>query len=112
MITIEILVMLGLLLAARFLIPKMLNSDSVGMKYGIGVSLFAIYTAVSLLMFRYFCSFDGKGIAQLTGSEVWSRVVCSFLLVNLAMVMVSVIYYFARDKRKLSQEEKMKLKDL
>jgi hypothetical protein len=112
MITAEILIMLVLLLVARFLIPKMLDARSAGAKYGTGLGIFGIYTVVSLIMFRYFCSFDGKEIAQLTGSEVWNRVICSFLLVNLAMVMVSAIYYLARDKRKLSQEEKIKLKDL
>lgn len=112
MVTIEILVMLILLLVSRFLIPKMADSESAGVKFGIGVGLFCIYTMVCLLMFRYLCAFDGRQIVQLTGSEVWNRVACAFLLVNFSVVFASCIYYFTRDKRKLSQEEKMKLKDL
>ena len=109
---IEIFVMLALLLVSRFLVPKMMQSGSAKVKYGIGICLFGIYTAVSLIMFRYFCAFDGSRIADLTGSEVWIRVVCAFLVVNLAVLFASCIYYFTRDRRKLSQEEKMKLKDL
>ena len=112
MITIEICTLLVLLLAARLMVPKMLEAESAGVRFGMGLGIFGIYTAVSLLMFRYLCIFDGKPIAQLTGAEVWSRVVCAFLLVNIAVCMTACIFFFAREKRKLSQEEKMKLKDL
>lgn len=112
MITIEICVMLVLLLAARILIPRMMESESAGTKFGIGVCLFGIYTAVSLLMFRYLCSFDGKGAGGLTGSEVWTRVTVAFLLVNVSVVIAACLFYFTRNRRTLSQEEKMKLKDL
>lgn len=112
MVTIEICVMLVLLLAARFMVPKMMESESAGVRFGIGIGLFGIYTAISLLMFRYLCTFDGRNIAQLTGSEVWTRVVCAFALVNWAVCMAACIFFFTREKRKLTQEEKMRLKDL
>ena len=108
----EIFVVLALLLVSRILIPKMLSAESAGKKYGIGVCLFGIYTMVSLMMFRYVCTFDGSEIARLTGQEVWARVLCAFLLVNVAVVFVSGVVYLTRDKRKLSQQDKMKLKDL
>lgn len=104
--------MLVLLLAARLLTPKMLESESVGARFGIGIGLFGIYWAVCLLMFRYLCTFDGGEIARLTGGEVWKRVVIAFALVNVAALFAACIYFFTREKRKLSQEEKMKLKDL
>ena len=112
MTMIEVLLMLVLLLAARLLTPKMLETQSAGVRFGIGLGLFGIYTVVSILMFRNFCTFDGREIAVLTGSEVWSRVVCSFLVVNLSVALAACIFFFTRDRRKLSQEEKMKLKDL
>ena len=108
----EIYVVLALLLVSRILIPKLLSAESAGKKYGIGVCLFGIYTMVSLAMFRYVCTFDGSDIAQMAGQEVWTRVRCAFLLVNAIVVFVSGIVYLTRDKRKLSQQEKMKLKDL
>lgn len=112
MITLEILIMLPLLLAARFLTPKMMETDSAGVRFGIGLGLFGIYTAVSVLMFRYLCTFDGRAIAQLAATEVWNRVICSFLLVNFAVVLVAVIFFFTREKCRLTQAEKVKLKDL
>lgn len=112
MVTVEICVMLVLLLAARFLVPKMMYIRSSGTKFTIGICLFGIYTAVCLLMFRYLCVFDGGRIADLTGREVWIRVVCAFALVNLSAVIVAFLFFFTREKRRLSQEEKMKLKDL
>ena len=112
MITIEICALMVLLLAVRLLTPKMMESNSAGVRFGIGLGLFAIYTAVCILMFRYLCTFDKKAIAQLSGNEVWTRVICAFLLVNAAAVFAACIFFFTREKRKLSQEEKMKLKDL
>ena len=112
MVTIEILIMVVLLLTARLLIPKMMESESAAVRFGIGVSLFGIYTVVSLLVFRYLCSFDGREIAQLTGREVWNRVLCGFLLTNFSAVFAACLFFFTREKRKLSQKDKMKLKDL
>ena len=112
MITLEICVMLVLLLAVRLLVPKMMDTRSAGVKFSLVLCLFGIYTAVSLLMFRYLCVFDGGTIAALTGKEVWIRVVCAFVLVNLSAAAVACIFFFTREKRRLSQEEKMKLKDL
>ena len=112
MITIEICVLLVLLLAARLLTPKMMESESAGVRFGIGVGLFGIYSVVCLLMFRYLCTFDGGEIAQMAGSEVWKRVIVAFILVNVAAVFAACIYFFTRERRTLSQEEKMKLKDL
>ncbi len=112
MITIEICALLVLLLAVRLLTPKMMESTSAGVRFGIGLGLFCIYTAVCILMFRYFCTFDDNIIAELSGKEVWNRVVCAFLMVNVASAFAACIFFFTREKRKLSQEEKMKLRDM
>ena len=112
MITIEICALMVLLLAARLMIPKMMDSESAGVRFGIGLGLFGIYNAVCILMFRYFCTFDKKTIAELSGNEVWTRVICAFVLVNFAAVFAAFIFFLTREKRKLSQQEKMKLKDL
>lgn len=112
MITAEILVMMVLLLVGRFLTPKMMYAESAGRKFGIGMCLFGIYTVISLLMFRYLCTFDGRAIGELTGCEVWNRVICAFLLVNFAVGFAACVFYLTRDKRMLSQKEKIQLKDL
>lgn len=112
MVTVELVLMIVLALAARLLVPQMMRCESALVRFGIGVGLFGMYTALVLLMFRYLCTYDGREIAQLTGSEVWERAVCGMLLTNVAVLFAACIFFFTREKRSLSQSEKMKLKDL
>lgn len=94
----------------KYLVPKMLDADTAGKRFGIGVVLFGIYTAVTLLVFYYFCTFEGTGFGR--GEEVFVRMVLAFLTINLITLFGACLYFFTREKRKLSQQEKMKLKDL
>lgn len=118
MVTIELLLMLALALIARLLVvPRMVYSKSAGVRFCLGCLLFVMYTSVCLAMMHYLCCFSyngGRGvlISDLTGPEVWNRVLVAFLLVNASVLFVAVIFFFTRDKRSLSQKEKMKLKDL
>ena len=99
-----------LMVAVKFLVPKMMETDSGGKRFGIGVVLFLIYTAVTLLVFYFFCTFDGNGFGS--GSEVFTRVVLAFVIMNFITLFSACLYFFTREKRKLTQEEKMRLKDL
>lgn len=117
MVTTELLLMLALTLAARFIVPKMMYSKSAGVRFGIGCLLFGMYTAVSIAMMRYLCCYSyngGRGVAMadLTGSEVWNRVVVAFVVTNVAVVFAACVFFFTRDRRTMSQKEKMKLKDM
>ena len=112
MVTGELLLMLALAFASRFLIPHMMYSERSGVRFGIGVLLFGFYTVCAIAMFRYICCVDGSQIADLSGSAVWSRVISAFLLTNVAVLFTACIYFFAREKRTMSSEDKMKLKDL
>lgn len=118
MVTTEILLMMALALIARLLVvPRMMYSESAGVCFGFGCLLFAMYTLVCLAMMRYLCCYTynggrGVSIADLTGSEVWNRVVIGFLLTNVSALFVACIFFFTRDRRTMSQKEKMKLKDL
>ena len=96
--------------AVKILVPKMVEAESAGKRFGLGVMLFAIYTAVTLLMFYHFCTFDGNGFGS--GSEVFTRVVLAFVIMNFITLFSACLYFFTREKRKLTQEEKMRLKDL
>lgn len=102
--------LIGLLLTARILIPKMLSAERAGCRFGLGVVLFGVYTALTLLMFSFFCKFDGAAIR--TGEEVFTRIVVAFLLMNIMTLFAACLYFVSREKRKLTQAEKMKLKDL
>ena len=112
MLTSEVLLLIVMALAARFMVPKMLNTESAAARFGIGIGLFGLYTAGCVLMFRYLCTVDGSAIAQLSGDAVWNRVVVAFLLMNLVVLFAACIFFFTRERRKLSQNNKMKLKDL
>lgn len=96
--------------AVKILVPKMVEAESAGKRFGLGVMLFAIYTAVTLLMFYHFCTFEGNGFGS--GRDVFVRVIAAFLIVNLIALIAACLYFFSREKRRLSQAEKMKLKDL
>ena len=102
--------LIGLLLTASILIPKMLSAEIAGCRFGLGVVLFGGYTALTLLMFSFFGMFDGAAIR--TGEEVFTRIVVAFLLMNIMTLFAACLYFVSREKRKLTQAEKMKLKDL
>ena len=96
--------------AVRCLVPKMMAAESAGTRFGIGVVLFLLYTAVTLLVFYYFCTFEGTGFGS--GEEVFVRTAVAFLIVNLIALFGACLFFFTREKRRLTQAEKMKLKDL
>ena len=117
MVTGELLLMLALALAARFIVPKMMYSESVGVRFGIGCLLFVMYTIACVSAMHYFCCYSyngGRGvlISDLAGSEVWNRVFVALLLTNCSVLFTACVFFFTRDKRTMTQQEKMKLKDL
>ena len=96
--------------SVKILVPKMMEEETAGKRFGLGVVLFALYTAVTLLMFYHFCTFEGNGFGS--GWDVFVRIVAAFLVVNLIALITACLYFFSREKRKLTQAEKMKLKDM
>lgn len=99
-----------LLLAVRLLVPKLMATENAGKGFAIGVGLFVIYTVVTVMLFYYFNNFEGKGFG--TGEETFVRCVVAFLIMNIVTIFNACLYFFSREKRKMSQTEKMKLKDL
>lgn len=105
-----VLIGAALMLAVRLLVPKLLTAESAGKGFAIGVGLFGIYTVLTVILFYYFCNFEGNGYG--TGEEAFARCVVAFLIVNLIVLFNACLYFFTREKRKMKQTEKMKLKDL
>ena len=97
-----------LVLAAKIMAGKLLSSDDPRVKFGLGLGLFAIYNCIMLMGVVWLCTFDGGAIPD----ELASRALTGWLVVNLAAVFGACLFYFTREKRKLSQTDKMKLKDL
>lgn len=104
---IRLFILLGSALTARVLIPKMQDAESAGVKFGIGVILFLIYNVVCVFLFHYVCS-----ISPGDPEQVLTNVLVAFGISNLIVLITACIYFISREKRKLSQNEKMKLKDL
>lgn len=90
----------------------MVDAPTANKRFGVGVILFGIYTAVTILVCYYFCTFDAYGSSALTGEDIFVRVVTAILAVNFIAVFTACLYHISREKRKLSQSEKVKLKDL
>ena len=103
----RLFVFLGLVLMARVLIPKMQDAESAGMKFGIGVILFLIYNVGCVFMFHYVYT-----ITPGDGQQVLTNVLVAFGISNMIVLITACLYFVSREKRKLSQAEKMKLKDL
>lgn len=97
-----------LALAARIMAGKLLSAESPRTKFCLGLGLFAIYNCVMVMGVGWLCTFDGVAIP----GELATRALTGWLLVNLAAVFSACLFYFTREKRKLSQTDKMKLKDL
>lgn len=101
-----------LLVLVKLLVPKMMDAESANQRFGICVLLFSLYTAITLLVFYHFCTFDAFSGNVLTGKDIFMRIVAAFVAVNLITVFTACLYHFSREKRKLSEEDKMKLKDM
>lgn len=101
-----VFLMLALGLYARLLVPVMMKPGKAWVRFSIGVGLFVIYTAGLLLMIRYM-TFESMSI-----EDCMIRVSMAVLLTNVMVLFAAAIYFFCREKRAMTQEEKMRLKDL
>lgn len=101
-----------LVIAARVLIEKMLTEAKANARFGMGIALFVIYTGIMLLVFNYFCvNWNGGGTVE-TVEGCFVRLCVAFVLINVVVLAVGILYYMAREKRKLSEMDRMKLEDL
>jgi len=101
-----VFMMLALGLYARLLVPVMMKPGKAWIRFSIGVGLFVLYTAGLILMIRYM-TFDAVSI-----EDCMIRVSAAVLVTNVMVLFAAAIYYFSREKRAMTQEEKMRLKDL
>lgn len=101
-----------LIIPVKFLVPKMMDTDNANLRFGIGVVLFLIYTALVLLVLSFFNMFRAEGTDAVTDRIYFVKYTIGILLVNLSALFTACLYFFTRVKRKLSEAEKMKLKDM
>ena len=98
--------MIVIVFAARFAADKLLNTASAKVKLAMIIVLIVLYTVFiegfAHLMLEH-PIINGNFYQSITGGMA---------LINFAILIVVVFYYFIRKKRKLSDVDKMRLKDL
>ena len=103
-------IMIVALLIARFALDKFMDTTSVKVRFGIGICLLVIYTGVleGFLYYAYQHIVTAGGSVQ----DCYQAMALVVVLINFAVLLVAVFYYFMRNRHKISAIDKMKLKDL
>lgn len=97
-----------LIIPVKFLVPKMMGSDDARLRFAVGLVLFGIYTAILLLV----CAHLNLWIPVSGEGERFWIYAAGILLTNLMAVFIALQYFLTRDKRRMTESDKMKLKDL
>lgn len=98
------MVLLALLI--QLLVPRIMKAEKAAEGFWLGIVVFAAYTLILLLMIWFLC-YDASAIA-----DCLVRACVAVMLVNVMMLFAAVLFYVSRDKRSMTQEERMRLKDL
>ena len=97
-----------LIIPVKFLVPKMMESNDARLRFTIGLVLFGIYTAVVLLV----CAYLNQCIPGFEETGRFRIYAAGILLTDLIAVFTALQYFLTRDKRRMTESDKMKLKDL
>lgn len=103
---VAIVALLLLMVCVKFLVPKLMASDNAKVRFGIGTALLVIYTLAGMLLL-YFFAMGASGV-----EDCIIRVIFAFAVLNFIVLLTAVQYFLSRDKRKITEMDKMKLKDL
>ena len=98
------MVLLALLI--RLLVPRIMKAEKAAEGFWLGIVVFAAYTLILLLTIWFLC-YDASAIA-----DCLVRACVAVIVVNVMMLFAAVLFYVSRDKRSMTQEERMRLKDL
>ena len=98
--------LLLLALVIRFTVPRLLKAEKDWSRFALGVTVFIAYTLMVLLTIWHI-TFGAVDI-----KDCFVRSCVGVVVLNLMVLFAATIFFFTKEKRTLSQEEKMKLKDL
>ena len=98
--------MVIIVFAARFALDKLIDTTSSKIRFSMTMILLILYTAF-MEGFVYLVYEQ-----PIVNNNFYQSIVVGIALINFAVLLVAVCYYFMRKKRKLSDADKMKLKDL
>ena len=98
--------MIIIVFAARFAVDKLIDTTSSKVRFLMTLFLMVIYTLFMegfvYLMYEQPIIKDG----------FYQSMIVGIALINFTLLLVAIFYYFMRKRRKLSDVDKMKLKDL
>ena len=98
--------MVIIVFVARFAVDKLIDTTSSKVRFAMTMILIVLYT---LFM---------EGFTYLTYEQpmikdnFYQSMIVGITLINFVVLLVAIFYYFMRKRRKLSEVDKMKLKDL
>lgn len=98
--------MIIIVFSARFAVDKLIDTTSARVRFSMTLILMVLYTLFI------------EGFIYLTYEQpmikgnFYQSVFVGIALINFAVLLVAIFYYFMRKKRKLTDVDKMKLKDL
>lgn len=98
--------LLLLALVIRFVVPRTLKAEKDWSRFAFGVTAFVAYTLMVLLTIWHI-TFGAVDI-----EDCFIRCCVGVVVVNLMVLFTATIFFFTRDRRPMSQEELMKLKDM
>ena len=98
--------MVIIVFAARFALDKLIDTTSSKVRFSMTLILLVLYT---VFVEGFVCLMYEQPIVN---DNFYQSIVVGIALINFAALLVAICYYFMRRKRKLSDVDKMKLKDL
>ena len=98
--------MVIIVFAARFALDKLIDTTSSKVRFSMILILLVLYT-VFVEGFVYLMYEQ-----PIVNDNFYQSIVVGIALINFAVLLVAICYYFMRRKRKMSDVDKMKLKDL
>ena len=98
--------MIIIVFAARFATEKLTDTANTTVRFAMTTILMVLYT-LFLEGFVYLMKDD-----PIIKDNLYQSIVVGIALINFAVLIVAICYYFVRKKRKMSDVDKMKLKDL
>lgn len=95
-----------LTLLIRFLLPRAIKAEKDGVRFALGVGVFLSYTLLLMVVIFHLCYF------AVSVEDCLIRACVAVAVVNLIMLFLAALLFFTRDKRPMTQEERIKLKDM
>lgn len=96
---------------ARFTVEKMVDSTNTNTRFLMILMHMVMYT-VFIGLFIYLTYQSTLHNASVGMEDFYQEIIVGILGINFALILVAIFYYFMRKKRKISDLDKMKLKDL